>query len=181
MVKNSLIILGVTLGLLSCTSLVKQKKYISIQQVEQIPIGVSSEEVLSLLGKPSEKREIDKKIIFIYDNPSGDMQRASLGFDAEKKLEAKMVMPDESEPESSVEFVLKSKFPQGKFLSINFPQCGMDYVSGSALFVDYATGVSIIYHKGQRDVEAISWNTPVRLKQNVEDIKSCKDRGEKRR
>jgi hypothetical protein len=81
-----------------------------------------------------------------------------------------MIMPNESEPESGIEFALKSKFPQGKFVSIQFPQSGMDYVSDRALYADVATGISVVYLKNRGEIEAIGWSTPSQLKQNKRSI-----------
>ena len=173
---NSLSFLLATLTLASCASVPSQGKLITIQQIEQFPIGSPSEETLKSLGEPRESREVNGETVWVYDSPNGEMQRASIVFDKDKRLQSKLIIPNESEPEAKVEFLSKSKFPQSKFRTVTFPQCGMDYVSGSALYADVATGASIRYRREQKDVEAIAWTTPVQLRQEIVDIEKCDGR-----
>ena len=179
MARNSIMACGIALMIVSCTSAVKHRRPISLEQIEQLPLGIPSSEVLKSLGEPHEIRDGEGGAgsLWIYDGPNGDVQRASMSFDSGKRLLSKMVMPDEAEPESKVDFLLKSKFPNRNFVSVNFPQCGMDFISESSVYADLATGLSILYLKTRKEVEALGWSTPAQLKQDLADIASCKGRG----
>jgi len=147
----------------------------SIQQIEQLPLGVESESVVKMMGPPDEKREVGGETIWIYDTSDRTMQRASFSLDQKRKLVSKTFIPIESEPESKVDFVVKNKYYQYEFGVVDFPQCGMDYVSSRALYADVGSGLSVLYNKESNETEAIGWMSPAQLRQDIEDIKSCRN------
>lgn len=154
-----------------------QKRQISMNQMEALKLGEPIDEVLKVIGAPEKKMMNDGTPLWIYRDATNGYQRVALGLDSDSRsLRNKTILLNEADAESKVDYLLKEKFRSLQFREVRFPQCGKDFVSGDALFVADAEGISIRFSKSQRVASAISWSSPEELRQDVQNVLTCQGR-----
>lgn len=179
--KRLIVVFFFSLICVFCVTAKKQvsSRVITVQDVEQVGLGAHADQVLQILGEPTEKEEVHNKnyhyVSWNYKiHPEGS-QRASLSLDPKSSIVLdKLVVPREEEAESKLSYLLKTKYSQYKFQPITFPRCGRDFISDEAMMVDLDRGIWIRYRKKSDYVVGIGWGPPEKTKQDIEAILNCK-------
>lgn len=178
--KRVIILLFVTVVTLSCSTPKKQNaRSIEIHDIEDLPLGVSTQRIIQAFGEPSEKREDaakDKNVNWVYREPNG-YQRVSLEIDqTTETLIGKAVIIRSDEPEAKIDFLLNRKFKTYRFQKVSRPRCDRDYEASESMLVDPSRGISIIFREKSGDVEVIDWTSSNRVQNGIDRTKSCKKR-----
>ena len=176
MKKNSFIVL---IFVLSGCSSVQSKKIqdLSPSQFELLKIGDPAGKVISLLGPPSDVRKNLKNTpdeLWVYDDLAGS-QRGAISMDPKNQsITAVTIIPKESDRESKLDFLLKTKFAPLTFEEAPLQRCGRDYVPAEVFYVSVEKGILVEGRRGSPDVERFSWTSPHYAAGAIKRIKECK-------
>ncbi len=130
--ETSVLILSAVVLLSSCISVGPITSPRHRSSFEQLNIHQSKQDVVRIVGQPTEKRthRINgaENEVWIYDDPlSGGTQIASVNFDAKTDTVFGItVLPDDSDNESKLDELLKTKFSKISFEKMRAPRCHLD-------------------------------------------------------
>lgn len=85
-----------------------------------------------------------------------------------------LVIPNESEPEHRLEYLLKSKFFSGKFEKVSVQRCRRDYVPSEDFYIDVREGIVIETNRRTGEVESFRWTVPQSSADLLQQIRECK-------
>jgi hypothetical protein len=178
MKKSSLLLLLLLLP--ACTTLTsKEVKDLNAKDFDPIRIGSDAKSVASFLGQPSEMKSSQKfpgNDIWIYNGSDEERsQRGALLLVHEKQVVASItVIPKQTEPESQLGFLTKTKFPSSSFESVPLQRCSRDYLPLQTFYIDTKNGIFIEANRYTNEVESFSRVSPEDAAALSKDIKSCR-------
>jgi outer membrane protein assembly factor BamE (lipoprotein component of BamABCDE complex) len=154
-------------------------KSVSFDQIEQIGLGQSQEQVIKFLGVPQSKQDFESKgkpfIRFEYVNVDQNLsQRAAMVFDSsDKKVSAKTFIPTEGDFANSLNDLISEKYKNSKFIYYMKPRCKDHSASAESIAINLDQGILINYIKADFGVLAISWMEQYELSDIVRKLELC--------
>jgi hypothetical protein len=186
MIKSNIysaLILLVTFAI-GCVTKVKSDnlsavKSVSFDQIEQIRLDQSQEQVINLLGVPQTKEDYESngKAVNIFEYAKADQnlsQRATIVFDSsDKKVIAKTFVPTEGDFANSLNDLIFQKYKNSKFIYYMKPRCKDHSASAESIAINLDQGILINYIKADFGVLAISWMKQYELLDLVKKLELC--------
>ena len=182
--KNNYLNLFISLIFCSCTSIVQsnlKRTPPHFQAVERTPLGQTKDEIIKLLGEPSESGTwiVLKKAYDSLEYKNSDQynsQRATFILDPNKKIAiSKTFIPTENELENSIKHLTEVTFKDLSFVNISRPHCNLHYPRSDAFLINYESGILIGYYKSSVEVTGISWMSKNDLAEMIEKMKKCEN------
>ncbi len=159
--KLAIFIIYLSMSLVGCSHLNKDKSSLNLDLVEKLKISQDTKNsALQVLGSPSKVfvSEAGQTIWVYYDSASG-YQRATLAFEGSGKLQNLLWLIDSNHPEAKLE-AAKARFSDSSFIVEDREWINPHISPNEILHIDYKKGVSLTLGIEGNDVRSISWFDP---------------------
>ena len=112
--------------------------------------------------------------LWVYDDPAGSKRGAISIVPKSQSITSVTIIPKESEIESRLDFLLKTKFATLIFEQAPLQRCGRDYVPAEIFYINIEKGILVEGRRESNDVESFSWTSPDYAAAAFKRIKECK-------
>jgi hypothetical protein len=162
----------------SCsTNLIKEHHKINFEEIIQIKLGESKDQVFKKLGNPNEVNlSADNKKILLdyYKSEESKSIRASIVLDENRKVISKTFVPNDDEQLVKLEYVKNSLFGKNQFIEFLNPHCLTHAPSSEGVLVDIVNGIAIHFVKKDSEILFITWLLNSDLKLLTDKWSQCK-------
>lgn len=146
----------------SCVTNTKKNNILTYQSFKELKVNIATEEdVIKKLGQPGEIENNDDgtKTFYYYDKIK-KYQRISLNIDTANNLLINCLwIPFPDEKESEIEGAL-SGFDKSSFKELPDPRAAKaHYISSMMYLIDKKNGITILYNRRTKDVDAIGFTS----------------------
>jgi hypothetical protein len=118
----------------------------------------SENSIVSALGAPDVRVNVpdSSEVLWSYNDKIDGYQRLSLVFDETGRLQSKVWLVREREPEILLENSQK-RFPSAKFVAEDVQWDNSHSAPDERFYSDEENGISILFRKTRQEVESIGW------------------------
>lgn len=153
--KNNLFfsILLLPIFIVSCAaSTTKQHKVISINDMDQIQLGLTKDRVTSIIGVPSEidppSEKVNSEGWFYYGVGDRNWQKGAIAFDPKTQLvDSKTYIPFNDESEFNLDYLMQKKFAGLHFEKAKLKMCNRHYIPVEVYCINVDKGIVIKHNE----------------------------------
>lgn len=173
MTNKIALLLLISMFVSSCSTIAtenKESKPVSFSTFDSLKLGLSDDAVRTVLGHPTEVNiEKDGTSSWLFFDAI-HRQWAVVGFDAAKSLSSKVFIVNDSDPESSLSYLLQNQFRRIVLLRTKRPLC-YDFIQPD-YFLGRNSNVVVELHE-DGSVDSIGWYVEKDFLKVTENLSSC--------